>query len=234
MNTVREHSWHLRDIFKKIRNRLCIQAILERMWDLGIIVMPFYWVLELYDPAALAAIEDNFKEYTFEPFGPEEMKIMGKIKGRSPCKKEADLLKLLDEGHKCYGIKYKGDIAAFTWVSFNGCTMETYRPPMKEDEIYLFDMYTLASFRGKDLAPYLRLKTQDTVSERGDYKFYSITDFFNKSSIKFKQKINAKFVRKVWYFRLWSLIDFWRETDLVHPGNRIWTENKKARKIIND
>ena len=52
------------------------------MWDLGIIVMPFYWVLELYDPAALAAIKDNFKEYTFEPFGPPEMKIMGKIKGR--------------------------------------------------------------------------------------------------------------------------------------------------------
>lgn len=219
MNQTREYSWHLRDAFKKIQNGLTTQAFLERMWEMGIIVMPFYWTLELFDPAILAPIEGKYKEFTFELFGPEEMKIIGKIKGRSARKDEASLMKCLNEGHKCYGIKYQGTIAAFTWVSFKGSNMETYRTPMKADEIYLFDMYVLASFRGENLAPYLRLKTQQAVSKNGNYKFYSITDVFNKSSVKFKKKINARFVRKVWYFRLWSLFDFWRETNIVHPGD---------------
>lgn len=187
---------------------MLLQTILEIMWDYHVVYMPFYWVLETYNPNALEALKEDFKDYTFESFGAEEMAIIGKIKGRSRFKKEKDLLKLLEQGNICYGIKYKDEIACFSWVSFDGCNLEEYRTSMKDDEAYLFDMYTLKPFRGTNIAAYLRYNIYKTVLEKGPYKFYSITDVYNKSANRFKKKINAKNIKKVQYFRLFAFVYF--------------------------
>ncbi|MBZ0167125.1 MAG: hypothetical protein K8I00_09995 [Candidatus Omnitrophica bacterium] len=197
----------------KYLHGLLLQTFLEYTWDLNIVYMPFYWVLEKNDPRALASLEAEMKDYTFQAFGPEEMQIIGGIKGRSRFKKEKHLCKLLNEGKKCFGIKYKGDIAAFSWVSYDGCTLETYRPAMNDQEVYLFDMFTLPAFRGTKVAPYLRYCIYRTVSAEGRDKFYSVTDKFNKSAIRFKKNINAHNIKKVTYIRFFNYV-YCREVDV--------------------
>ncbi|MGB5203659.1 MAG: hypothetical protein WBN63_05670 [Eudoraea sp.] len=63
---------------------------------------------------------------------------------------------------------------------------------LKENEAYLFDMYTFEAHRGKNLAPYLRYQSYLMLKDIGRDKIYSITQYFNKSSKRFKKKLNAR------------------------------------------
>ena len=63
---------------------------------------------------------------------------------------------------------------------------------LKDNEALLVNMYTFQSFRGKNLAPYLRYHSYEFLNKQGRDTFYSISDYFNKSSIKFKEKLKAK------------------------------------------
>jgi hypothetical protein len=53
-------------------------------------------------------------------------------------------------------------------------------------------MYTFEAYRGKNLAPYLRYHSYKLLEDQGIDKLYSISAYFNKSSLKFKQKLNAQ------------------------------------------
>ena len=101
---------------------------------------------------------------------------------------------MLKEGKKCYGAKYKGQIVAFTWVSLDESNYEWHKLQLKENEAYLFDMHTAKAFRGKNIAPYLRYQSYRVLKNMGRNKFYSISQFFNTPSKKFKKKLNAKFL----------------------------------------
>ncbi|WP_297691011.1 hypothetical protein, partial [uncultured Eudoraea sp.] len=63
---------------------------------------------------------------------------------------------------------------------------------LKENEAYLFHMYTFEAHRGKNLAPYLRYQSYLMLKDLGRDRIYSITQFFNKSSKRFKRKLNSK------------------------------------------
>ena len=69
--------------------------------------------------------------------------------------------------------------------------METAKK-IKENEAYLLNMFTFNSFRGKNLAPYLRYYCYRYLENRNITIKYSISNYFNKSAIKFKKKLNSK------------------------------------------
>jgi DNA modification methylase len=75
----------------------------------------------------------------------------------------------------------------FNDFEVNGRTFE-----IKPNEAYLLNMWTFHGYRGRNLAPYLRYESYKLLNKRGRTFKYSITDYFNKSSIKFKNKLNAK------------------------------------------
>ena len=58
----------------------------------------------------------------------------------------------------------------------------------------LFDAYTLDSFRGKGIAPYIRYQLYKELEKTGRMTLYSISERFNLSSIRFKKKLNARLV----------------------------------------
>ena len=115
-----------------------------------------------------------------------------------------ELLKRLEKGNICYGLKYKGEIAAFNWANLDECDNRFNPVKMKPNEAYLFDMHTMKPFRGKSLASYLRTRTFRALKEMGKDTFYSTHVSFNRSSIRFKQKINAKVLRSGLYIRLFK------------------------------
>ena len=56
-------------------------------------------------------------------------------------------------------------------------------------------MYTVPAHRGKRLAPYLRYQSYRRLAREGMTRLYSISDAFNTPSIRFKQRLGARFVK---------------------------------------
>jgi GNAT superfamily N-acetyltransferase len=84
---------------------------------------------------------------------------------------------------------------AFNWANPHEFSGNLCRFDLEPDEAYLYDAYTIPDYRGKRLAPYLRYQTYRCLSRRGMNRIYSISDAFNTPSIRFKQKLKARFVK---------------------------------------
>ena len=105
---------------------------------------------------------------------------------------EETLLKRISEGWLCIGIKHHDEIAAYMWCNLRECRSPYLGFYLREDEACLMDARTFSSYRGKNLAPYLRVKLYKHLRQMGRIKFISITQYFNTSSLRFKKKLNAK------------------------------------------
>jgi len=103
-----------------------------------------------------------------------------------------DMLKMLSSGCGCFGVRHKGEIAAYMWYNLSQCSYQYLTFKLAEGEAYLYGARTLKSFRGKALAPYLRQKVYEHLASTGRTKLYSITMYENISSIMFKRKLKAK------------------------------------------
>lgn len=151
----------------------------------------------------------GFEEYEVVELIAQDMKEMAAIPGRNFTVE--DLLKRLHSGSKCYGLKHNGTLAAFTWCNFRMCDFVGAQFSLKHDEAYLYDAFTLLSFRGKKLAPYIRYQVYKEVGKLNKNALYSISDCNNKQSIRFKQKLNAKICGQWMYcdvFRKWKFSTF--------------------------
>ncbi len=198
------------------RSRYCsaVRALRQRLKSIGIEITPYYWIQEGLSDNALPEPQGNFGGYSFEFFEPEEMKVIGKIPGRK-WRPEKELISFLSKGNKCFGVKYQGKIAAFNWFDFDGSSCKWDRFRLEDGEAYLFDMHTMEALRGKGIAPCLRYQSYKVLRKMGRDKFYSVSEFFNIPSIRFKEKLGARFLELRLYIRLsdkhqwcWKIRDF--------------------------
>jgi len=111
---------------------------------------------------------------------------------------------LLDERCLCFGLKLKGEIAAYMWCNIHRCHSRLTQFPLKEDEAYLCSAVTLKAYRGRNLAPLLRYELYRYLNELGRTSFYSITEYFNTPAWKFKEKLGARQLRLNLHIRLGS------------------------------
>ncbi|MBN1223658.1 MAG: GNAT family N-acetyltransferase [Candidatus Aminicenantes bacterium] len=105
---------------------------------------------------------------------------------------EKEYIQRYEKGSMCLALKHKGEIAAFTWCNLEYLEFKKIRQKLRENEAYLFDMRTFKTYRGKNLAPYLRYQLYKHLNQKGKSDFYSITAMLNTSSHKFKKKLGAK------------------------------------------
>jgi hypothetical protein len=178
---------------KRIRAQGFFSA-LWHYWKIWIQITPFYYMKEVVSsdiPAHLTAIPEGFE---FSVFGREEVMDISNLEERKDYIYKQYVIENFNAGDTCLGLKYKGEIAAFTWFSLKECRHWHYPVTMRENEAYLHDMYVLKSFRGYNLAPILRYKNYEILKEFGCSICYSITECSNVASFRFKQKLNAKVV----------------------------------------
>jgi len=90
------------------------------------------------------------------------------------------------------------------WIDFDVCNFTPHFIRLKNNEAYLFSMYTMHEFRGKNLAPYLRYKSYECLRKLGKDTFYSVSEYFNYSTLKFKKKLNAKNLKLILYIELFK------------------------------
>ncbi|MBD3246723.1 MAG: hypothetical protein GF333_06890 [Candidatus Omnitrophica bacterium] len=210
MSAVRNKLTQLRD---KRKYGLLRQYLRDCAADMGVDLKPFYWIREWTQDGPPPRLKDDPASYTFEFFGTEEIKRIGQIKGYGFDTEK--LLTLFRDGAECYGVKKDGEIAAFTWIDCARSNFKGYPVPMAAHEAYLFNLYTCKPYRGKNMAPYLRYRTYQILRERGITVYYSVTEFFNAPSWKFKQKIHSKILKfgcslELFrrYFKSWILREY--------------------------
>ncbi|MCK5013067.1 MAG: GNAT family N-acetyltransferase [Candidatus Omnitrophica bacterium] len=191
-------------ILKKFRYGLVMMVIRSRLTRFNIDISPYHWSLEADPERQPPEIPGHFDDYSFEFFGAKEMEMIGpRVSNQNT--PVAEMLERLDQGLVCFGAKYKGEIAAFTWARLYDVDNRFLSVKLKPNEAYLFDTHTMKAFRGKNLAAYLRARTFRAFGEKmGKDTFYSLHISFNKSSTRFKQKLNVKTLRTGLYIGLFN------------------------------
>jgi hypothetical protein len=117
------------------------------------------------------------------------------------------LQRRLEKGKLCFGAKYRGELAAFTWFELDLLDAGRYCRPLARDEAYLFDAYTPIPYRGKGIAPHIRYLGYKELEKLGRTRLYSISLYFNTPAVNFKRKLGARFLELrllVRVFRKWS------------------------------
>ena len=109
---------------------------------------------------------------------------------------------LLEGTEKCIALKYKDEIAAFMWINLIEFKYKSIVVPLKSNEAYLTDMFTVEGYRGKNIAPYLRYKSYEMLKEMGRNVLYSISICFNTPAVRFKEKLDAKKVNLILVIQL--------------------------------
>lgn len=118
---------------------------------------------------------------------------------------EARVLESLGRS-RCMGIFFDGRLAGYTWTSQNDVTVpDSGGAPLFElraNEAYLFDMFINPQFRGARLAPLLRAHLLHELGKEGKTQCFSITLAFNRSSRRFKARLEATEVELRLYLHL--------------------------------
>lgn len=176
----------------------------RRLYRLGINIAPYYLFREQYNEEVLPEFKNQKEEYRFEFLSHQDMKAIGEsdiMRGD-----EQEYTSWLERGLKCIGAKHQGKIVAYGWIDLEECHFPGIRFQLKDNEAYLFNMFTAVPYRGKNIAVNLRHETYKALNELGRNTFYSISEVYNKPALRFKQKLNAKILKKGLFIELFKKI----------------------------
>ncbi|WP_420322717.1 GNAT family N-acetyltransferase [Flagellimonas sp.] len=207
-------SYKIKWLWKIVRHGSFLLGVRNRIAHVGIDFMPYYWLKEETKPILPPKIKDNGEDYSISYFGEDEIEIIQKrIKGIG----HKNLLRNLEDGQMCVGIKKDKDIAAYMFIQTGNINFRGKTFQLRPNEAYLKDMYTFESYRGKNIAPYLRYNAYSLLREKGIDTKYSISEAFNRPTIRFKKKLNSEhlelylsiklFKRYQWTIKLRGLTD---------------------------
>jgi hypothetical protein len=118
----------------------------------------------------------------------------------------AELKERLTSDYHSIGLFREDALTAFMLMRYKSFTFKGNHISLSENEAYLENMYTYEDYRGRSLAPYLRYQGYKLLKSEGKTRCLSITQYYNKSSRKFKAKLNAE------HSELWLNIGLFNKT----------------------
>ena len=171
-----------------INNGLFWHGVRNRFAKIGLDFMPYFW--ELGSPnIEPPKIRGEDSEYQLSAFSEKEINF---IKNNVIGIEHKDLIQDLKNGDTCLGIKYNEIISAYSFVKHQSFSFRGRTFVLRPTEGYVHNTYTFEDFRGKNLAPYLRYQTYEYLKNRDISRYYSISEYFNKSTLRYKQKLDVK------------------------------------------
>jgi hypothetical protein len=175
-----------------VRHGLLLFGIRNRLAKIGFDINPYYWVQEEFTACEEPKIKGNPSEYIFRYLDIDEVKL---ITNQDINFDREEMIQGLKNGQLCVGLEHNKEIAAFMFIEWNDFVYSNRTFKLKENEAYLLNMWVFHSYRSKNLAPYLRYQSYQLLKNQGRNVKYSITQYFNKSSILFKNKLNSKHLK---------------------------------------
>lgn len=201
MEVNKDRFYRIKWFWNILKNGLFLFGVRNRLATLGFDFNPFYWVLEGVSDCEPPKIKADPTEYELVKLNLEEIAgLRKKIIGSARVGVIIDFHDKL----KCVGLKHKNEIVAFMLIELNDFKSHRKTFHLKENEAYLFHMYTFEAHRGKNLAPYLRYQSYLMLQDIGRDRIYSITQYFNRSSKRFKKKLKAKNLQLFMYIILFK------------------------------
>jgi len=186
-----------RGIHKK---KFLLNSIYSQLTKKRISIIPFYFIKEGLQNGTLQEVETSLSPCETILLKTSDYREIAAKKDRD--QSEEEMLEMIKSGLVCMGIKYYNQIVAYGWYEIGHLSSPFFSTPLKENEAYLSGARTLSSFRGKNLAAYLRYKMYEHLSEKGVTTCYSITLYSNVPSLRFKQKLGAQNLKLYVFVRL--------------------------------
>jgi GNAT superfamily N-acetyltransferase len=194
-NTSKNHStreykrfYKLFLIVHRVRHGLILHSFFNLLLRVGISVNPYWIDVEGLHLCTEPKMKDDAGLYRT---GPIEKKVVIELYETLHWN-TSELRDRLESDYQAIGLFRQEELAAFMLMRFQGFYFKGNRISLEPNEAYLENMYTYEDFRGRSLAPYLRYQAYTMLAEEGKTLCYSITQYFNKSSRKFKAKLNAE------------------------------------------
>ncbi len=172
-----------------IKYGLFWHGVRNNLAKLGFDIMPYYLVREATEKFNTPEIRGDSKDFELSVFGEKEILY---IKDTIIGIEQKDLIADLKRGEVCFGLKHGENIAAYMFIKRKSFTFRKRQFNLKSNESYLHSMYTFEDYRGKNIAPFLRYHSYTYLEHEGVDTFLSISEYFNKSTIRFKQKLKSK------------------------------------------
>jgi GNAT superfamily N-acetyltransferase len=171
---------------------LVLEAFVQRLKRIGVEINAMHFIQEHLREDLGPAFDARFKDYDVVALKPEDMETIASVRGW----RDADHYKSeLASGKLCFGVKVDNQLAGFTWANLKECKYSGIIRPLKGKGAYLYDAYTFPAFRGRGIAPFVRYQCYKALDQMGIKTLYSVSSYFNKPAIVFKQKLGATFLR---------------------------------------
>jgi len=201
MEVNKDRFYRIKWFWNILKNGLFLFGVRNRLATLGFDFNPFYWVLEGVSDCVPPKIKGDLSDYEVVKLNLKEIEtIKKKFVGPDPI---TGIMNFHDQLQHI-GLKHKGEIVAFVFIELYDFDFKKKVFHLKENEAYLFNQYTFEAHRGKNLAPYLRYQSYLMLQDMGRNRIYSITQYFNRSSKRFKKKLNAKNLQLFMYIILFN------------------------------
>ena len=183
-----------------MRHGLFLYSISNRLARVGIDIRPYYLELEGLDFCEEPKVKGNVDYYSTTFIERQEIFNLYRHLGHNA----QDLEDSLTGIQRYIALKHKDEIAAIMVIQLEKYSFKKRVQALKENEAYLENMHTYESFRGRNLAPYLRYQAYQLLAKEGRTICYSISEYFNTSSLKFKKKLNAKHLKLCLYIEFFK------------------------------
>ena len=179
----------LRSISEAFSHGLVMQRVLDRLRRIGIDIDPFLVFVEGTCDVESPPVDGDYEAFRISVDDLASLDTLGS--GFSTDALRERLLK----GHICIALKHRGRVVAYTWADTAEINDASCRTKLGTNEVYLYDAFTSPEYRGRGLAPLMRIRSYEALRALGKSTFFSISDYFNTPAIRFKRKLNARFVR---------------------------------------
>ncbi len=187
----------------KMKYGLTLNSMRLLLMKTGIDISPYYFFREGSELKGIPEIKGNPDDFKVEFPLPSDMEKIEKLDMGWSRSRER-ISSLTDGSEKCICLKHNNEIAAFMWINFKEFRYKSTVMKLKDNEAYLTDMFTVQSYRGLNLAPYLRYRSYELLRDLGKNMLYSISICFNSPAIRFKEKLEAKKMRLVFLIRFFK------------------------------
>jgi len=182
--------WHR--FLERVRNEGVLFALLQYSARVGIRIVPFYYMREALPaeiPGRLTQLPEGFQ---FSVLRRDDILALRRLEEWKGHVIEKQVVAHLNRGDVCLGVRFHNRIVAYTWYSLIACDDELYPVIMNDNEAYLYDMYVLKEYRGRNIAPILRYLNYELLGGIGRDTLYSLTLYSNSASLRFKRKLGAQ------------------------------------------
>jgi len=164
-----------------------LEGVLRRLRKIGLDIRPCLLVREAESPVPNEISIDS--KFEFSQLNESDLPGIHNLRPGMNLERYRNLLRA---GKLCYGLKDGANLVAKMWIDLEEINSLLYSRPLTAREAYLFDAFSDDSYRGQNLAPFLRLKCYAEARALGRSDIYSISDFTNTPARRFKAKLGAR------------------------------------------